>query len=179
MEKELLEKYVKEGNSIRDIVKITGKSFTSIRHWLKKYDLKTHKNRWGREPGLEKNIKCIFCGKTTNNGNYYCQYCHQKLNRLRYRIALVKYKGGKCMMCGYKGNISVMEFHHMDPNRKEFGLGDGIKSWESMKKEVDKCELLCSNCHRIKHAEKYWNKMYNQAKIYYGNNQELKDLLAG
>ena len=72
-----------------------------------------------------------------------------------------------------------MEFHHTNSNEKEFGLGDGIKSWESMKKEVDKCELLCSNCHRIKHSEKYWNNMYDKAKIYYGNNQELKDLLAG
>lgn len=179
MEKELLEKYVKEGNSIRDIGKITGKSFTSVRHWLKKYNLKTHKKRWGRELGLEKNIKCVFCGKTTVEGKYHCQYCNQKLNRLRYRIALVKYKGVKCEVCGYEGNISVMEFHHTNSNEKEFGLGDGIKSWESMKKEVDKCELLCSNCHRIKHSEKYWNNMYDQAKIYYGNNQELKDLLAG
>jgi predicted HNH restriction endonuclease len=101
---------------------------------------------------------------------------------LRYRIALIKYKGSKCENCGYEGNegnISVMEFHHTDPNQKEFGIGDGIKSWESMKKEVDKCILLCSNCHRIKHSEKYWNNMYEQAKIYYGGNQELRNLLAG
>jgi hypothetical protein len=177
MKKEILEKLVNDGNSIRDICKITNKSFSSIRYWIKKYELKTHKRRWDREPGNEKNTKCVFCENETKNGCYYCQCCHQKLNRLRYRIALIKYKGGKCVDCGYEGNISVLEFHHKDHTQKEFGIGDGIKSWETMKKEVDKCELLCSNCHRIRHSELYWTNMYEQAKKYYGVNEELKELL--
>lgn len=66
----------------------------------------------------------------------------------------VRYKGGCCSVCGYSKYIGALEFHHVDPASKEFGLGlDGLtRSWERIKNEVDKCVLLCSNCHRELHA---------------------------
>lgn len=42
-----------------------------------------------------------------------------------------------------------MEFHHVDPSSKLFGIGSGdTRSWETVKAELDKCVLLCSNCHK-------------------------------
>lgn len=73
--------------------------------------------------------------------------------RKRTKEKLIEYKGGKCEKCGYNKCSDALEFHHNNPNEKDFGIstrGD-IKSFEALKKEVDKCTLLCSNCHRELH----------------------------
>lgn len=64
------------------------------------------------------------------------------------------YKGGKCMICGYNRCLGALDFHHLDPSKKEFGVSmKGLtKSWEKIKKELDKCVLICANCHRELHA---------------------------
>ena len=65
---------------------------------------------------------------------------------------LIEYKGGKCQICGYNKCISALEFHHLDPSQKDFNISGGTKSFEKAKIEVDKCVLVCSNCHREIHA---------------------------
>jgi 5-methylcytosine-specific restriction endonuclease McrA len=59
------------------------------------------------------------------------------------------YKGGKCIVCGYKKCQRALSFHHVNPKNKEFDLSSrGLtRSWERIKKEIDKCVLLCANCH--------------------------------
>ena len=66
----------------------------------------------------------------------------------------VQYKGGKCISCGYYRCQAALDFHHVDTTQKEFGISmDGItRSWERVQKELDKCVLVCSNCHREIHA---------------------------
>jgi hypothetical protein len=66
----------------------------------------------------------------------------------------VAYKGGECNDCGYSRSIAALEFHHRDPNEKEFAVSVAgtTKSFERIKVELDKCDLLCSNCHREEHA---------------------------
>lgn len=66
----------------------------------------------------------------------------------------VKYKGGKCQICGYNKYIGALEFHHVDPNLKDFSIStDGFTyGWEKIKTEIDKCILVCSNCHKEIHA---------------------------
>lgn len=70
------------------------------------------------------------------------------------RERAVQYKGGKCTNCGYSRCQAALDFHHRDPTLKEFGISkDGItRSWERVQKELDKCVLVCSNCHREIHA---------------------------
>ena len=65
-----------------------------------------------------------------------------------------EYLGGKCMICGYKRCSGALDFHHRNPKEKAFGLSDrGItRSWEKTKAEIEKCVLICSNCHREVHA---------------------------
>ena len=78
-----------------------------------------------------------------------CNSCNVTLFRQRRKQKCVEYKGGKCSICGYTKCIAALQFHHLDPNKKEFGLSQkGIpKSWEKCKLELDKCVLMCANCH--------------------------------
>ena len=66
----------------------------------------------------------------------------------------VAYKGGVCQCCKYNKYIGALEFHHINPDEKDFGISvkGYTRSWENNKKELDKCVLVCSNCHREMHA---------------------------
>ena len=72
----------------------------------------------------------------------------------------IEYKGGECQECGYKKSKRALEFHHLDPNEKDFGISANgyTRSWEKVKSELDKCILLCANCHAEKHEEIEKNK---------------------
>ena len=74
----------------------------------------------------------------------------------------IDYKGGKCESCGLVPEyLVVLEFHHRNMNEKEFNISrESNMCLDSFKKkvtpELDKCALLCANCHRIEHAK--WNE---------------------
>ena len=77
----------------------------------------------------------------------------QKIRRAKAKEILVEYKGSKCFICGYNKCNKALEFHHLDPNEKEFVIGHNRSfSIEKLKKEVDKCIMVCSNCHKEIHA---------------------------
>ena len=63
----------------------------------------------------------------------------------------VSYKGGKCRICGYNRTIAAMEFHHPDALEKDFTIAARMVSWTAIVRELDKCILLCANCHREVH----------------------------
>ena len=65
-----------------------------------------------------------------------------------------QYKGGKCVLCGYNKYLGALDFHHLDPTQKGFEISTrGLtRSWEKIRKELDKCVLVCANCHRELHA---------------------------
>ncbi len=68
------------------------------------------------------------------------------------KIKAIEYKGGKCNDCGGVFHPAVYEFHHISPNEKEAEPATLRNySWEKLKKEIDKCVMLCANCHRIRH----------------------------
>jgi len=66
----------------------------------------------------------------------------------------IEYLGGKCWKCGGVFDKDLYDFHHIVPASKEFEWSI-LKSrkWETIQKELDKCVLLCSNCHRLAHKE--------------------------
>lgn len=84
--------------------------------------------------------------------------CKNKYHVVKRRKILkeksLAYKGGKCEKCGYNKCDSALEFHHLDHNKKDFGISqDGnTRPWNQIKEELDKCVLLCANCHRETHA---------------------------
>jgi 5-methylcytosine-specific restriction endonuclease McrA len=69
------------------------------------------------------------------------------------RKMAIEYKGGKCAICGYCQCIQALEFHHTNSSGKDFGISARgyTRSWKEVKKELDKCILLCANCHREVH----------------------------
>jgi hypothetical protein len=89
-----------------------------------------------------------------------CKACNVEAvtkKRREIKLKAIEYKGGKCEHCGYNKCPSVFDFHHLDPNKKDFAISSNghSRSWDRVKKELDKCILLCSNCHRELHADFY------------------------
>jgi hypothetical protein len=74
-----------------------------------------------------------------------------KNHRQRLRSKALKYKGAKCALCGYDKCERALQFHHIDPEKKSFAIGSKLIAWEKLKKELDKCMLLCANCHLETH----------------------------
>ena len=78
-----------------------------------------------------------------------------KESKLRVRQEFENYKKNlKCEICG-ENHSATLDFHHKEPNKKEIIISEAIWrwSWNSIKKEIDKCSVLCSNCHRKLHYE--------------------------
>lgn len=58
-----------------------------------------------------------------------------------------------CQDCG-NADVRVLQFHHKDPAQKSFGIADAVsngRAWEKILAEIAKCEVLCANCHAIRH----------------------------
>jgi hypothetical protein len=100
---------------------------------------------------------CVICGRDHNDGRRKrCNSCATKMRRYRMKMKAIDYLGGKCILCGYDKHPAAMVFHHRDPSTKEFSFGRmANKSWVSVQEELDKCDLLCSNCHAPLHSERY------------------------
>jgi 5-methylcytosine-specific restriction endonuclease McrA len=104
---------------------------------------------------------CRTCD-TTGEEHFYSKskyYCKKCWNAKTYKSGIDKINdlkleyGGKCQRCGYDKYLGALEFHHLDPTVKEYHLGQrrGLNK-EALKQELDKCQLLCSNCHKEVHA---------------------------
>ena len=93
------------------------------------------------------------CKNTFLNQQLQSYQAQQDRGRSR-KLELIKIMGGKCEKCGYGKNYAALEFHHVEPNKKEFQLDLRCLSnrkWEVILLEADKCRLLCSNCHAEEH----------------------------
>lgn len=74
--------------------------------------------------------------------------------RMRIKRKLIQYKGGKCQMCGYSKPIpGAYHFHHRNPEEKLFGISGSTLGIEALKREADKCDLVCACCHAEIHNE--------------------------
>lgn len=75
--------------------------------------------------------------------------------RRKLKEMAVEYRGGKCVVCGYNRCIAALEFHHLNPEEKDFSIASTgtTKSWNRIKEELDKCICVCANCHREIHNE--------------------------
>lgn len=114
---------------------------------------------------------CNICNKPFNQlqgrNRKRCNSCNTKIRRYRNKLKAINLLGGKCNRCGFD-NPAALEFHHKDSSEKDFTIGNvANKSWDSIVDEVKKCELLCSNCHRIEHTTRY-EKSFVEAALKYG-----------
>ncbi len=100
---------------------------------------------------------CVLCKKRyayrKGSGSLQkCKECYSRLARHALKLKAVTYKGGACIFCNYSKCVEALEFHHTDPKKKKFQIsGNLTRKWETIKKELDKCILVCANCHRERH----------------------------
>lgn len=124
----ILETYTKTKN-IRRTTEITGFSRLTVRKYIRKHEINVPR------------VKTISASQSVVDW------------RRRTKEKLVIYKGGKCERCEYNKCIDALSFHHLDPSQKDFAISGKSWSYERLKNEVDKCMMLCSNCHIEVHAE--------------------------
>lgn len=96
-------------------------------------------------------------GKRSHEWQTYCRSClyeRQKARWIARKEQAIEYLGGVCEDCGQAYPRRVMQFHHRDPSTKE-GEWRKIRlwAWERVTAELDKCALLCANCHCLRHHE--------------------------
>lgn len=119
---------------------------------------------------------CPECNKTKHISEFYprsnrthkyysyCRECSSTLTVKRLqdnKAKAIEYKGGKCVICGYNKCQGSLEFHHIDMEQKDYTISNhkGM-SFDNIKLELDKCALVCRNCHGEIHANKVNLKDY-------------------
>lgn len=111
---------------------------------------------------------CLGCNKSLieNKNNFYtkgerfyarCKKCFNTLCKKQsqeVKKKAIEYMGGKCFICGYNRCNAALELHHKNPKEKDpkIKFGSTRRSFDKIKKELDKCVLLCANCHREEHV---------------------------
>lgn len=163
-----LSRLVEEGISIRQIATELDVGYSTVRYWLRRLGLETDRTvrrkdgERARRAGLRRTyLKCPNHGHTTffarRKGGFRCAKCNSVAvseRRREVKRQLVKEAGGRCKICGFAEHPAALQFHHLDPSRKEFHLGyKGIsRSIGRMRAEAEKCILLCANCHALVEA---------------------------
>ena len=115
-----------------------------------------------RVPGIQKSpdeCVCSVCGKIylydkkKSHTKSKCGSCSVNQRRFSKKSKLIELKGGRCQLCGYNRYQGSLVFHHLDETKKKFQIsGNHARSMETLLEELDKCLLLCNNCHAEVHA---------------------------
>ena len=101
---------------------------------------------------------CDWCGGSIVGRKLGARFCSDnckntvavKAWRRRTKLKAIAYRGGKCARCGYKKNAAALIFHH--PGSKAFSIS-ARHNWGYIREELDKCILLCLNCHAEAHHD--------------------------
>ena len=158
-------------NSFPNRLKIQGKIRVLSN---RKYCLDCSPFGWHNTKSLSKCIdpnnmdlcRCKYCGKEyiynrkKGHGREICNSCIVNNRRFKLKNKIIEYKGNKCQSCGYDRCKSALELHHLDASNKEFSMsGNHCRSWKIIKAEIDKCTMLCANCHREEHEKQHLKKL--------------------
>ena len=115
------------------------------------------------------NHKCKMCGETNvekfmPSQTYRCRACSKKVRESKQAAWLQWLKDNydlKCERCGYNEHFSALDFHHLDPETKDFNLeisnlysrAMSEDNFKIVDEEIQKCIILCANCHRLEHCQ--------------------------
>ena len=154
---------VERGLTVREIAARLGRSQSNVRYWIARHgmpapiEVRNAERERKRAEGVRTlDGRCQTHGQTTfvieNSGRARCRKCRQdRVARWRRTVkaTLIEEAGGCCAICGYDRYPRALQFHHVDPAEKSFGLSArGItRSLEELRTEAAKCVLLCANCH--------------------------------
>jgi hypothetical protein len=127
------------------------------------HSLKNQKHEEEDRSGVRTCISCLIQKPLTaeffsDKRNFLRRECKSCLSKktIRHQQAQkqiwLDYKGRKCEICGYSKSARALHFHHKNPNEKSFTLSQyKNRAIDVMKRELDKCLLLCANCHAEEH----------------------------
>jgi len=154
------------------IASIIGVAKSTVSLWVREFPLTKEEvgscKAAPTPPELE--TICTICGKVFKTYRSHAKFCSKKCRRRgdtgrnqriinatkkkrkKLKELSIEYKGGKCVICGYNRCHRALKFHHIDPAVKDFEVSRAGKSWASIKSELDKCILVCGNCHDEIHA---------------------------
>ncbi len=166
LSRDLLAELVERGLTIAEIATRVDRSKATVRHWLRRYELRTWSPKGARRreesaaalrAGLrEAPMVCARHGESgfviDGRGYYRCRRCRAEAvsrRRRKMKRILVEEAGGRCARCGYAGSMRALHFHHADPTQKRLELSArGVAlALDTLRAEARKCVLLCSNCH--------------------------------
>lgn len=112
-------------------------------------------------------IPCGNCGVTFEKTKPWSKYCSTSCNnraqQKKRQEFLNEYKLNKgCAKCGYNEHPAALQFNHIDPSQKAFNIGENKrKRLETVIEEIEKCEVLCANCHAIYTQENHYTRLGN------------------
>ena len=133
--------------------KLTKKEIEELKKYYKTHTAEETSKIFGTSISTVKKYSENKSFTYTDDERRKMNYSKVKSFRIRTKERAVEYKGGKCIICGYDKCIKAFDFHHLDPEKKDFTIGSNSSiSWDRLKLEIDKCILVCSNCHREIHA---------------------------
>jgi transposase len=165
IERDRLVELVATGMSIAGIAAEVGRSKGTVRHWLRRYELRTQGSagrtaevtRAAKAAGLVAiTMTCAHHGETEffleGRGYYRCKRCRSEAvarRRRKVKEILVAEAGGRCFVCGYNRCVRALAFHHLDPLTKRMSVSaEGVAyALATLREEAGKCVLLCANCH--------------------------------
>jgi predicted transcriptional regulator len=164
----LTELFIVKNLSQRAVAKELGCSQATVRHFIKKYGLIKSKSIKSGSSKRDSKI-CSKCGEKKLISEFYirksrkdeitswCKECNGRgvVERMRStKSELVISKGGCCQLCSFSEYFGALEFHHIDPKTKDDGVSKLIRGKITQKiiDEINKCVLVCSNCHKMIHA---------------------------
>lgn len=155
-----LKALVDSGATLTEIARRLDRSISTVRYWLNRYEVKVVNCRGPRPRRADGSKTAVFeCrrhGETEfileGRGYYRCKRCRSAAVAKRRRTVkqkLVDEAGGACILCGYGRWIGAMQFHHVEPDTKEFHIAQRghSRSLARSRAEIRKCVLLCANCH--------------------------------
>ena len=167
--KDEVQSLINAGTSLRGVARTLGVSYSTLRRKIKDLDIKTIRGARGRYKEKPEQKVCCRCqtnkpssefstrSRNENTLSAMCRICSKENSLFRYtsfKQSCVEIKGGECSVCGYDQCNAALDFHHTDPETKSFALGAyrGTAINSEVLAELEKCVLLCSNCHREVHA---------------------------
>lgn len=168
MNKNELEECIANDMSTYQIANKYNISQLKARYWLKKHNIQT-KFQICRYKDVAEHKICTKCNvlkpkndfykksENSRHTNSYCKECVKNgvtILKRNFKQECINYKGGKCILCEYNKCNSALEFHHTNPQEKDFHISDSgaHKLTNKIKLELDKCILVCANCHREIHS---------------------------
>jgi len=160
MTKEILKQMLDDGLNTQQMAEILNCTRRTISNAINRNNLESPRNK-----SIRLNVKhCAGCKKTLDRSLFYtksnknsslCKSCivtNNKTSRQTVKQQCIEYLGGCCSKCGYNKCNAALEFHHLDPSQKDKNYTNNrFLNFEKLKPELDKCVLLCANCHREEH----------------------------